>query len=64
MDESIESHELGTGFKLGIGGTVFFFAAAFCMSLDEIVRESAQNKCCRYICFRSRNNDDDNSHPV
>lgn len=64
LDTSIESHNFGTGYRLGWGGTAFFFAASFCMSLDEIVRESAQNKCCRYICFRSRSDEDDNSHPV
>ncbi|XP_052759673.1 uncharacterized protein LOC128202671 isoform X2 [Mya arenaria] len=63
-DETIQSHTYGSGYGLGWGGTAFFFAASFCMSLDELVRESAQNKCCRYIFWRSRNNDDDNSHPV
>ncbi|XP_060574753.1 uncharacterized protein LOC132732356 [Ruditapes philippinarum] len=64
MDESIRSHTYGSGYGLGWGGTAFFFAASFCMSLDELVRESAQNKCCRYLCWRSRSNDRDNSQNV
>ncbi|XP_053378552.1 uncharacterized protein LOC128548156 [Mercenaria mercenaria] len=63
-DESIHSHTYGSGYGLGWGGTAFFFAASFCMSLDELVRESAQNKCCRYLCWRSRSNDRDNSQNV
>lgn len=63
-DESIRSHTYGSGYGLGWGGTAFFFAASFCMSLDELVRESAQNKCCRYLFWRSRSNDRDNSQHV
>ena len=35
----------------------FFFAASLCMSLDDLVRESTQNKCCRMICWRSSSTD-------
>ena len=63
-DATIGSHTYGSGYGLGWGGTAFYYAASFCMSLDELVRESAQNKCCRAIFWRSRNSEDDNSHPV
>ena len=62
MDDSIHSHTYGSGYGLGWGGTAFFFAASLCMSLDELVRESSQNKCCRYLCWRRRN--DRGEHPV
>lgn len=64
MDASIHSHTYGSGYGLGWGGTAFFFAASFCMSLDELVRESAQNKCCRYLFWRSRSNERENSQHV
>ncbi|XP_052285350.1 uncharacterized protein LOC127881489 [Dreissena polymorpha] len=63
-DSTFASYSFGSGFGLGWAGTAFFYAAAFCMSLDELVRESAQNRCCRYIFWRSRTSEPENTHPV
>ena len=51
MDSSIESHYYGSGYGLGWGSAFFFLCAALCMSLDDLVRESAKAKCCR-LCFK------------
>lgn len=45
-DLKMLTHHYGTGYGLGWGGTIFFFAAALCMSLDDIVRESSTSICC------------------
>lgn len=64
IDEAVTSHSYGSGYGLGWGGSAFFFAASFCMSLDDLVRESAQNKCCRYLCWRSRTTGGDGTQNV
>ncbi|KAK3592582.1 hypothetical protein CHS0354_018850 [Potamilus streckersoni] len=56
VDPTINNHTYGTGYGLGWGGTVFFFLASFCMSLDDLVRESSNAKCCRY-CWKSSSNE-------
>ncbi|CAI9728508.1 endoglucanase 4-like isoform X2 [Octopus vulgaris] len=53
-DLKLLSHHYGTGYGLGWGGTIFFFAAALCMSLDDIVRESSTSICCT-LCMGSSN---------
>ncbi|XP_061163624.1 endoglucanase 4-like [Saccostrea echinata] len=39
-NDSSSSHQYGPGYGLGWGSAFFFLAAAFCMSLDDLVRES------------------------
>ena len=56
MDQSISTHRYGLGYGLGWGGAFFFLAAAVCMSLDDLVRESSRAKCCRW-CWRSKAQD-------
>ncbi|BFZ23941.1 hypothetical protein BsWGS_26980 [Bradybaena similaris] len=56
LDSSIRSHRYGLGYGLGWGGAFFFLAAAVCMSLDDLVRESSRAKCCRW-CWRGKHND-------
>ncbi|XP_067658172.1 uncharacterized protein [Haliotis asinina] len=51
LDHTILSHRYGIGYGLGWGGAFFFFAAAICMTLDELVRESARVKCCKW-CWK------------
>ncbi|KAL5014430.1 hypothetical protein ScPMuIL_008700 [Solemya velum] len=53
VDHKIELHTYGTGYQLGWGGAAFFLAAAICMSLDELVRETTSMKCCRR-CFKKK----------
>ncbi|XP_062582937.1 uncharacterized protein LOC134244697 [Saccostrea cucullata] len=55
-NDSSSSHQYGPGYGLGWGSAFFFLAAAFCMSLDDLVRESAKAKICR-LCFKSRQGD-------
>lgn len=55
LDKSIEGHRYGIGYGLGWGAAFFFYAAALCMSLDELVRASSRAKCCR--CCWDRSND-------
>ena len=57
VDENLRSYSYGSGYGLGWGGTAFFFAASLCMSLDDLVRESTQNRFCRMICWRSSSTD-------
>ncbi|CAG2247973.1 unnamed protein product [Mytilus edulis] len=56
MDKSIASHYYGSGYGLGWGSAFFFLCAALCMSLDDLVRESAKAKCCR-LCFKRDRSD-------
>jgi hypothetical protein len=51
MDSSIESHYYGSGYGLGWGSAFFFLCAALCMSLDDLVRESANHSSdFQYYC--------------
>ncbi|CAG5119285.1 unnamed protein product [Candidula unifasciata] len=52
LDDTIHSRQYGVGYGLGWVGTLFFVAAAICMSLDDLVRESSRAKCCQW-CWRS-----------
>lgn len=56
LDDTIHSRHYGVGYGLGWVGTLFFLAAAICMSLDDLVRESSRAKCCRW-CWRSHQTD-------
>lgn len=55
-NNSSSAHQYGPGYGLGWGSAFFFLAAAFCMSLDDLVRESSKAKICR-LCFKSRQGD-------
>lgn len=55
-DSSIKAHRYGIGYGLGWAGAFFFLAAAVCMSLDDLVRESSRAKCCRW-CWRGKHSD-------
>lgn len=63
MDKSIASHYYGSGYGLGWGSAFFFLCAALCMSLDDLVRESAKAKCCR-LCFKRDRSDGTESQQV
>ena len=52
----IPAHTYGAGYGFGWGSAFFFLVSAFCMSLDEVVRESSKAKCCK-LCFKSRNSE-------
>ncbi|KAI8795998.1 hypothetical protein BgiMline_029698 [Biomphalaria glabrata] len=56
MDKTIKGHQYGVGYGLGWGGALFFLAAAVCMSLDDIVRQSSRTKCCKW-CWKGKTND-------
>ncbi|XP_041377378.1 uncharacterized protein LOC121389795 [Gigantopelta aegis] len=53
LDGQILSHRYGIGYGLGWGGAFFFLAAAVCMTLDELVRESARTRCFRW-CWKGK----------
>lgn len=53
LESSIHAHRYGIGYGLGWAGTFSFLAAAVCMSLDDLVRESSRTKCCR-LCWRGQ----------
>ncbi|KAH9513528.1 hypothetical protein Btru_033277 [Bulinus truncatus] len=55
-DNTIKDHQYGVGYGLGWGGALFFLAAAVCMSLDDIVRQSSRTKCCKW-CWKGKTND-------
>ncbi|KAK3105244.1 hypothetical protein FSP39_020667 [Pinctada imbricata] len=50
----IDTHQYGAGYGFGWGSAFFFLVSAFCMSLDELVRESSKAKCCK-LCWKTRN---------
>lgn len=60
-DGTIPSHYYGSGYGLGWGSAFFFLCAALCMSLDDLVRESAKAKCCR-LCFKRGQAEGESQH--
>ena len=45
MEKTLVEFSYGVGYRLGWGASFFFFAAAMCMCLDDLVRTLAKGPC-------------------
>lgn len=60
MEKKMVEFSFGAGYCLGWGAAFFFYAAATCMCLDDLVRTLARGPC---ACCR-RNNKNSNNNTV